>query len=61
MYSLSQVTEKTQQLHIRKTDAILEVYTDRFVDKCEGDIDAALLWVINQDLSEFSVSSISTN
>jgi ankyrin repeat protein len=50
------VTEKTQRLGLKKTDAILEVYIDRFVGTCEGDVNTALLWIIEQDLSEFSMS-----
>jgi hypothetical protein len=52
------VTEKTQRLGLKKTDAILEVYIDRFVGTCEGDVNTALLWIIEQDLSEFSSKGI---
>ena len=53
-----QAAEKSQQLSLGKTDAILEVYTDRFVDLCEGDINETLLWIVEQDMTEFSVSGI---
>jgi len=49
-----QVTQKTQQKKIGRTDAILEVYTDRIVEKVKN-IDDALLWIFKQNISEFSV------
>ena len=52
---MSQVVYKTQEQRLKRTDAILEVYTDRFVEKC-GSEDLALIWVLQQDLTEFSVS-----
>lgn len=56
VYICLQVAQKTQQDNLKRTDAILEVYTDRFVEKCHGSEDLALLWVLQQDLTEFSVS-----
>ena len=50
------MAQKTQEANLKRTDAILEVYTDRFVAKCHGNEDLALIWVLQQDLTEFSVS-----
>jgi len=52
-----QVKQKTQQKEIDQTDAILEVYTDRIVEKVKN-IDDALLWVFKQNISEFSVCTV---
>ena len=49
-----QVAHKTQQMRIKRTDAILEVYTDRIIEK-KSNIDEALLWVTKYAISEFSV------
>ena len=48
--------QKIQEANLKRTDAILEVYTDRFVEKCNGSEDVALIQVLEQDLSELSVS-----
>ena len=50
-----QVASKTQQFEITRTDAIFEVYTDRIIEKTQ-DCDKALLWIVSQEISEFSVS-----
>ena len=50
------MAQKTQQDNLKRTDAILEVYTDRIVEKCHGNEDLALIWVLKQDLTELSVS-----
>lgn len=49
-----QVARKTQQFEINRTDAIFEVYTDRIIEKTQN-CDKALLWIMSQELSEFSV------
>ena len=49
-----QAVEKTQQHNINRTDAIFEVYTDRIVEKTKS-CDKGLLWIVSQDISEFSV------
>ena len=49
-----QVAHKTQQMRIKRTDAILEVYTDHIIEK-KSNIDEALLWVTKHAISEFSV------
>ena len=49
-----QVAHKTQQMRIKRTDAILEVYTDRIIEK-KSNIDEALLWVTKYAISKFSV------
>ena len=55
-FCLLQVARKTQQLHLNRTDAIFEVYTDRIIKKTQN-CNKALLWLLSQqDLSEFSVS-----
>lgn len=41
-------------MHIGQTDAILEVYTDRIIEK-KNNLDEALLWVTTHAISEFSV------
>ena len=50
-----QVANKTQQLQVDRTNAIFEVYTDRIIVKTQN-CDKALLWILSQELSEFSVS-----
>ena len=45
---------KTQETLINQTDAIFEVYTDRVVKKSTR-CDKALLWILSQAISEFSV------
>ncbi|XP_065884791.1 transient receptor potential cation channel subfamily A member 1-like isoform X2 [Dysidea avara] len=45
--------EKTQQHNLNRTDAIFEVYTDRIVEKTRS-CDRGLLWIVSQDISEFS-------
>ena len=57
IYSSLQVAEKTQQMRIGRTDAILEVYTDRIIKKKQNKLDEALLWVTKHAISEFSVCS----
>ena len=49
-----QVTHKTQEMQIKRVDAILEVFTDCIVKKAKT-CDKALLWVSKQDISEFFV------
>ena len=49
-----QVALKTQETLINQTDAIFEVYTDRVVKKSTR-CDKALLWILSQAISEFSV------
>ena len=51
-----QVKQKTQEMTIKRNDAILEVYTDRIVEKSK-DCNQAILWVSKQDISEFFVCS----
>ena len=51
-----QVKQKTQEMTIKRNDAILEVYTDRIVEESKG-CDNAILWVSKQDISEFFVCS----
>ena len=50
-----QVGRKTQELQVDRTSAIFEVYTDRIIKKTQN-CNKALLWLLRQDLSEFSVS-----
>ena len=52
--AMLQTAEKTQQLNVNRTDAIFEVYTDRIVEKTKS-CDKGLLWIVSQDISEFSV------
>ena len=52
-----QVARKTQQLQIDRTNAIFEVYTDRIIEKTQN-CDKALLWILSQELSEFSVCHV---
>ena len=54
VYSFLQVANKTQKMLIGRTDAILEVYTDRIIEK-EKNLNKALLWVTKHTISEFSV------
>jgi len=49
-----QTAEKTQQHSLNRTDAIFEVYTDCIVKKTKS-CDKGLLWIISQEISEFSV------
>lgn len=49
-----QVALKTRDMLISQTDAIFEVYTDRIVQKSTN-CDKALLWILSQAISEFSV------
>lgn len=57
MNYLVQVARKTQQLHINRTDAIFEVYTDDIIEQVQS-CDKALIWIISQEISEFSVCHI---
>ena len=54
-----QVTQKAQELSITETDAVFEVYTDRFVNELQS-CDKVLLWIFGQDMNNFSVSSLVT-
>ena len=51
------MARKTQQLQIDRTNAIFEVYTDRIIEKTQN-CDKALLWILSQELSEFSVCHV---
>ena len=53
-FCLLQVARKTQQLHLNRTDAIFEVYTDDIIEQVQS-CDRALLWIVSQEISEFSV------
>ena len=52
-----QVAQKTKEMLIEQSDAILEVYTDRIVNEL-GNCNEALLWVSKQDISEFFVCNL---
>ena len=55
LLNFGQVVQKTQRMKISKTDAILEVYTDRIVEK-KSNYDEALVWIFKRKaISEFSV------
>ena len=54
-----QVTKKTNEMNIGKMEAIFEVYTDLLVERADGFVDQALLWVLRQDIKEFCVSLLS--
>ena len=54
-----QVTKKTNEMNIGKMEAIFEVYTDLLVERADGFVDQALMWVLCQDIKEFCVSLLS--
>ncbi len=50
-----QVVEKTNEMNIGKMEAIFEVYTDLLVQRADGFVDQALLWILRQDIKECCV------
>ena len=48
-------------MNIGKMEAIFEVYTDLLVERADGFVDQALLWILRQDIKEFCVRVYKVN
>ena len=49
------MSKKTKEMNIGQMEAIFEVYTDLLVERADGFVDQALLWILRQDIKEFCV------